>query len=117
MQRAQNPQLSNEEREQVQNETSSLLKYWLFNGIIHFFLPMFFFVHPAHFDRTNEIFLKGVPYRYLLVPLLIVPFFLSLLSAEALRQKKTLSISEIKTHLTQAGLFLLAGLGITFLIA
>lgn len=107
LQKIQNPQLSVEEREQLQRETSSLSKYWIFNGIVYFFFPMFFFFHPAHLDRTSGPFLKKVPYPYLLVPLLIIPFLLSAFSSESLRQGQTLSRQEIKTYFTKTWFILI----------
>ncbi|MCE8163022.1 MAG: hypothetical protein I3273_00295 [Candidatus Moeniiplasma glomeromycotorum] len=100
-QKAQNPQLSVKEKEQIEREAASLSKYFYFNTIINLFFPLFFFSHPAYLDRTSKLFLDKVPYLYLLVPLLIIPFFLSVLSSEALRQEKILSFQEIKTYLLQ----------------
>jgi hypothetical protein len=106
-QKAQNPQLSVEEREQSQREAASLSKYYFFSFMINLFFPMFFFFHPAYLDKTSGPFLKKVPYPYLLVPLLVIPFFLSALSSESLRQGHILSFQEIKTHLAQSWIALL----------
>ena len=59
MEKARNPYLSVEEREQLNLEASSLFKYALFNGCMMMLFNFFLFFHPAFFDRTNPLFQPG----------------------------------------------------------
>lgn len=103
-QKIQNPQLSLEEREQSQQEVSSLIKYQFFN-MTAFFLPWFSFLHPSHLDKSGGPFLKkNVPLWPVL--LLIIPFLLSVLSTESLRIGRTVKTKEIKDYLGKFWLWL-----------
>jgi hypothetical protein len=56
-----NPYLSVEEKEQLNEETSPLIKYMFFNGFMMALFNFFLFFHPAFFDRTTPSFQAGVP--------------------------------------------------------
>ena len=60
MEKIRDPSLSAEEKEQLQEEASPLVKYIFFNGFM-MVLNFFLFFHPAFFDRTDPLFRHGTP--------------------------------------------------------
>lgn len=111
-QKVQNPHLSLEEKEQIQREMGTLARYQIFNLTV-FFLSWLLFLHPAHLDKTKSMgpFSKDVPLPYVLLPLLLVPFFLSVYSAESLRLGRWARGKDIKTLLGQGWFFLIGVFG------
>lgn len=102
MEKAQNPYLSVEEKEQIQQETSPLIKYWFFNGLMIFlFSWILLFFHPFFIDKTSAWYLKDSRWYYWVLPLFAVNF-LSIISAEFLRKGRILKIEEIKIYLAKS---------------
>ena|SRR6185312_16659873 len=61
MEKIRDPYLSVEEKEQLQEEASPLVKYMFFNGFMMVLFNFFLFFHPAFFDRTDPLFQPGTP--------------------------------------------------------
>src|SRR6185436_15557961 len=59
MEKARDPYLSVEEREQLTAEASPLVKFIFFNGFMMILFTFFLFYHPAFFDRTSPLFQAG----------------------------------------------------------
>jgi len=98
MEKARNPYLSVEEREQLNLEASSLFKYALFNGCMMMLFNFFLFFHPAFFDRTNPLFQPGTSgiSWWIWVFLIFLSLLLSSISTESLHHGRLLTFQELK---------------------
>ena len=102
MEKIRDPSLSVEEKEQLQEEASPLVKYMFFNGFM-MVLNFFLFFHPAFFDRTDPLFQPGTPETkwWIWVLPLFISFLLSSMSAEFLRHGRLLNWRELKSYLAK----------------
>src|SRR3954452_5189609 len=100
MEKMRDPYLSVEEKEQLNEEASPLVKYIFFNGFMMVLFNFFLFYHPAFFDRTSSLFQAGGPGTqwWIWAPLLSISIFLSNVSSEFLRHGRLLNIQELKTY-------------------
>jgi len=107
IEKARDPYLSVEEREQLNLEASSLFKYALFNLCMMMLFNIFLFFHPAFFDRTRSSFRPGTPGTawYIWILPIFISVLLSNISAEFLRHGRLLTKTELKVFLAKSWVF------------
>jgi hypothetical protein len=64
MAKMQNPYLSVEEKEKIQEEISPLFKYMFFNGLMTVLFTVLPFIHPFFIDRTSAWYCKPAEWYY-----------------------------------------------------
>ena len=103
MEKIRDPYLSVEEKEQLQEEASPLVKYMFFNGFMFVMFNFFLFFHPAFFDRTDPLFQTGTPKTkwFIWVLPMFISIFLSNISAEFLNHGRLLNKQELKSYIAK----------------
>jgi hypothetical protein len=102
LERMQDPSLSVEEKEEIQQETSPLV--W--RGIFNFstaLLILFLVYHPCFVDRNSSHYLTTSPWWKWALPMIGVTFISSIIN-EFLHQGRILKIKEIKEYLAKSWL-------------
>jgi len=95
----QDPSLSVEEKEKIQQEISPLVWRGVFN-FLTIPLTFFFILHPCFVDRSGFQYLATSSWSKWALPMIGVSF-VSSISSEFLRQGKILRFKEIKAYLAQ----------------
>jgi hypothetical protein len=99
--RMQDPSLSVEEKEEIQQEISPLIWRGIFNfltSLLIFFLTVF---HPCFVDRNDPRYLVTSSWWKWFLPVIGITFFSSIIN-EFLRQGQILKVKEIKEYLSKS---------------
>ena len=100
--RMQDPSLSTEEKEKIQQEISPLMWRGFFN-LLTIALNFFFIFHPCFVNRSDSRYLEASSWAKWALPMIGVSFLFSI-SHEFLRQGRILRFKEIKEHLAKSWL-------------
>jgi len=100
LEKMQDPSLSMEEKEKIQQEASPLIWRGIFNFLLTVPLTLFLVFHPCFVDRSTSQYLAASSWLKWVVPMILVSFASSI-SNEFLRQGRILRVKEIKEYLAK----------------
>lgn len=115
LERMQDPSLSMEEKEKIQQEASPLIWRGIFNFLLTVVLTLFLVFHPCFVDRSSFQYLAVSAWWKWVLPMILVSFGASI-SNEFLRQGRILKAKEIQEHLAKNWLMIII-FGLLFNIA